>query len=371
MGNKASTQAQKSDKVIGVFDSLQVRPSSTSVVTPKPPTLSTTASPLLGGVPASRAALPGSSTYAGNDLPSGDRHNTIHPEDVAAKMLTTMHSSVAGTDENDIRRATEDYKEVLATVVAHTFAPASDFLKVVVTGVIAAKLAETEMLDFLMPHTEEQLRSWQAMDKVDFFPRVHDLTSGEAAKIRDAYLALNEVKTQEGKHAAAQLDLPMGAALPKYKVFLSFFRRCRQAYSDMRYMNPRADKEDVKKLMYEKFANAENRQIFDKTMDALKKRYKKAHSKRKMEAIRKIKTQQEEEQKKRAKPQEEQLGTQFPEALAEEEIGTWFPEALADLRERCNTANATHNRREEAIGRRRRNYGQANLRVSKQASAAT
>jgi hypothetical protein len=228
-----------------------------------------------------------------------------------------LHNTEA--DENDTHELDEDHKEVLATinavtrndllVIANTYAPtASDFLKVLVAGVVGAKLVKTDLLDFLMPHTDKQLRDWEAHDKVAY-ASVNVLEN--AGKIKEGYLALRELKTTAARNAAEQLGLPAGAVLPGYKIFLTFLRRCRQTFSDMRHMNAHMDKEAVKHLVFAKFKSAKTLGKFDSILDDLKKKYKKARSKRKGEEKRK-KARKEEGRKTREEEarQEEDPGKQ-------------------------------------------------------------
>jgi hypothetical protein len=276
----------------------------------------------------------GSSNIAGTALPDEGPKTPrimVDPLDLIALWLsgfsqTILDLSQNESDESNIHEVEEDYKGVLATIeaatvqnlvtIVHTFAPAvSDFLKVVVAGVLAAKLNETNTFEFLMPHTDEQLREWRAKDKVEF-PRVVDFTGTTFAKIREGYLAIQEEKSAELNNAASQLDVPMGAAIPSYKIFLSFLRRCRQAYSDMRYMNADMDKDDVKQLLLAKFKRATTCKQFNFTMDELKGQYNAAHNKGKHDKER-TKRQEERQKKKVVAEQkttedEEQISSKTP-----------------------------------------------------------
>jgi hypothetical protein len=185
---------------------------------------------------------------------------------------------------------------------------------VVVAGVLAAKLNETDTFEFLMPHTDEQLREWRAKDKVEF-PRVVDFTGTTFAKIREGYLAIQEEKSAELNNAASQFDVPMEAALPSYKIFLSFLRRCRQAYSDMRYMmSVDTKKDDVKKLLLDKFKRATTCKQFNFTMDELKGQYNAAHNKGKHDKERD--TRLEERQKKKVVAEQTTTTTEEEEQIS-------------------------------------------------------
>jgi hypothetical protein len=142
----------------------------------------------------------------------------------------------------------------------------------VIAGVIAAKLDGKDLLDFLMPHTEAQLRKWQASNIVGY-PKVDSLTGNKVVRIQAGYNALKELKAVGDRNSANQLDLPVRLVLPAYKIFLSFLRRCRQAFSDMHYMNAHLDKEDVMRLMYKTFKMANTRDKLDSTLARLKKTY--------------------------------------------------------------------------------------------------
>jgi hypothetical protein len=98
--------------------------------------------------------------------PSPPPASAESPSDDSAKTLAVSASTSSvtstdlpdGADQGALATMEAATVQNLVTIV-HSFAPAvSDFLKVVVAGVLAAKLNETDTFEFLMPHTEEQLR---------------------------------------------------------------------------------------------------------------------------------------------------------------------------------------------------------------------